>query len=474
MGRPGWWRPLFLSRLTRPMQRYLKALAILLALSVLAAARPEEQLSEPARWLQAYLRIDTTNPPGREHVAASYLAGILRREGIPSHVARTPDGRASLWARLSSPRSNGKAVVLLHHMDVVAPGPGWTVPPFSGEVRDGRMWGRGALDDKSLGIAQLAAFVDLKRRRVPIERDVIFLAVADEESGGLRGTSWLLRNRPEMFEGVEAVLGEGGRGQSVNGKLLWWGIEVAQKRPLWLEVSTSGRGGHASGLNPQSANHQLIQGLARVLQRPVRWRVTPPAREYLHAIAPLHNDHWKNILGDVDRVVRPEGPSEFLLPGMANLFVDTVQVTVLRGGERINVVPDRASARIDVRLLPDTDAAAFLKEIEAALGDGFRVEVLVTSPPAPPSPASGRLYGALREALSPDAPVVPTFVPGFTDSRFFRERRIPAYGVTTFALSGDDLRGIHGPDERIPLDELDRGVERMRRAIALYAGPRGR
>jgi len=451
----------------------LKALVIALAVfalpGALPGARPVE-LSEPARWLQAYLRIDTTNPPGREHLAAAYLAGILKREGIPSHVARTPDGRANLWARLSSPRSNGRAVVLLHHMDVVAPGPGWTVRPFGGEVRDGRLWGRGALDDKSLGIAQLAAFVELKRRRVPIERDVIFLAVADEESGGLRGASWLLQNRPEMFHGVEAVMGEGGRAQAVGERLLWWGIEVAQKRPLWLEVSTAGRGGHASGLNPQSANHQLIQGLARMLQRPVRWRITPPARDYLRAIAPLHNDHWKRVLGDIDKVVGPDGPREFLFPGMANLFVDTVQVTVLRGGERINVTPDRASARIDVRLLPDTDSGAFLKEIEDALGDGFRVEVLVTSPPAPPSPAAGRLYGALRKVLSADAPVVPTFIPGFTDSRFFRERRIPAYGVTTFALAGEDLRGIHGPDERIPLDELDRGVERMRRVVAGYAG----
>ncbi|MFL6202953.1 MAG: M20/M25/M40 family metallo-hydrolase [Thermoanaerobaculia bacterium] len=453
-------------------RRRTKALLIVLAAAALFGARSPE-LSEPARWLQAYLRIDTTNPPGREHLAAAYLAGILRREGIPVHVARTPDGRASLWARLSSPRSNGRALVLLHHMDVVAPGPGWSARPFGGEVRDGRLWGRGALDDKSLGIAQLAAFVDLKRRRVPIERDVVFLAVADEESGGLRGTSWLLQNRPEMFQGVEAVLGEGGRAQAVGERLLWWGIEVAQKRPLWLEVSTSGRGGHASGLNPQSANHQLIQGLARMLQRPIRWRVTPPARGYLQAIAPLHNDHWKRVFGNIDQVIRPEGPSEFLLPGMANLFADTVQVTVLRGGERINVTPARASARIDVRLLPDTDADAFLKEIEDALGDGVDVKVLVTSPPTSPSPAGGRLYAALREVLSADAPVVPTFIPGFTDSRFFRERRIPAYGVTTFALAGDDLRGIHGPDERIPLDELDRGVERMRRVVAGYAGPGG-
>lgn len=451
------------------LRRSLTVLLLLLLATALRAREKQQELSEPARWLRDYLRIDTTNPPGREHLAAAYLAGLLKREGIPVHVARAPDGRANLWARLSSPRSNGRALALLHHMDVVAPGPGWTVPPFAGEIRDGRLWGRGALDDKSLGIAQLAAFVDLKRRRVPIERDVIFLAVADEENGGLRGTSWLLQNRPELFQGVEAVLGEGGRAQEVNGRLLWWGIEVAQKRPLWLEVSTAGRGGHASGLNPQSANHRLVQGLARVLQRPVRWRVTPPARDYMHAIAPLHNDYWKRVLGNIETVVRAEGPSEFLLPGMANLFVDTVQVTVLQGGERINVVPDRASAKIDVRLLPDTDAQAVLREIEGILGNGFQVEVLVTSPPAPPSPAAGRLYGALRKALSADAPVVPTFIPGFTDSRFFRERRIPAYGVTTFALSGEDLRGIHGPDERIPLDELDRGVERMRRVVLGYA-----
>jgi acetylornithine deacetylase/succinyl-diaminopimelate desuccinylase-like protein len=445
---------------------------LLLAILLLAAARPVD-LSEAGRWLQGYLRIDTTNPPGREHLAVGYLAEILRREGIPFHVARTADGRANLWARLSSPRSNGRALILLHHMDVVSPGPGWTMPPFSGEVRDGRLWGRGALDDKSLGIAELAAFVDLKRRRIPIERDVIYLAVADEENGGIEGTGWLLEHRPEMFAGAEAVMGEGGRAQTANGRLLWWGIEVAQKRPLWLEIAAEGRGGHAAGLNPASATHQLVEGLARVLQRPARWRVTSAARQYTHAIAPLHNEHWKRILSGIDEVVKPDGPSEFLLPGMANLFLDTVQVTVLRGGERINVVPERASALVDVRLLPDTDAQAFLAGIEESLGKGFDVKVLVTSPPVPPSPASGRLYSALERVLASDAPVVPTFVSGFTDSRYFRERRIPAYGVTPFAAGGDDLKGIHGPDERIPLDELDRGVERMRRIVAAYAAPAG-
>ena len=342
--------------------------------------------------------------------------------------------------------------------DVVAPGPGWTVPPFAGLVRDGRLWGRGALDDKSLGIAQLAALIDLTRRKVALERDVVFLAVADEESGSLRGTAWLLAAHPEIFQGVEAVMGEGGRSQlSGERRLLWWGIEVAQKRALWLEVATSGRG---------------VQGLARVLALPLHWRVTGPARDYLKGIAPLHNDHWRRILSNIDQIVDEKtGPKEFLLPGMSSLFLDTVQVTVLAGGERINVVPARSLARIDVRLLPDTDSAAFLATLKKALGPDFDVKVLVTSPPAPPSPTAGRFYSVLRTVLGKEAPVVPTVIAGVTDARFFRERGIPAYGVSPFALGGEDSGGIHGVDERIPLAELDRGIERTRRLITAYAAP---
>ncbi|HYU31581.1 MAG TPA: M20/M25/M40 family metallo-hydrolase [Thermoanaerobaculia bacterium] len=451
--------------------------APLLALALLgppaAPAETPSRLSEPALWLQSYLRIDTTNPPGREHLAAAFLAGILQREGIATQLLVSPQGRTSLWARLSSPasqRSGGRAIVLLHHMDVVPAGPGWTARPFAGEIRDGRLWGRGAVDDKSLGIAQLAAFVDLKRRGVPLDKDVIYLAVADEENGGGQGVGWIMGSHPGLFRGVEGVVGEGGRSQvSGDGRLLWWGIEVSQKRPLWLQVTTSGRAGHASGLNPESANHQLVLALARLLQKPIRWRVTPPARAYLHAIAPLHQGQLRHALSDIDRVITPTGPKEFLLPGMANLFVNSVQVTVLDGGEKINVIPGTARALIDVRLLPDTDAKIFLGEIRQALGDDCTVEVLVTSPPAAPSPSSGPVWTALAQALGASGPVVPTFVPGFTDSRFFRERGIPAYGITPFALSGEDLRGIHSSDERIPVDEFDKGVERMRRAVALYS-----
>lgn len=462
----------------RPRRLIFLALFLVLLRPVSAVSSEAPRLSEAAGWLQQYLRIDTSNPPGHEERGAAFLAGILKKEGIPSRVLTSPRGRASLYARLSSPRSGGRAVLLLHHVDVVPAGPGWTVPPFAGQVRDGYLWGRGALDDKSLGIVQLAAMIGLKRRPDVLgrlERDVILLAVADEESGGGEGTAWLLAKHPELFRGVEGVIGEGGRSQvTPKGKLLWWGVEVAQKRPLWLEVATSGRGGHGSGLNPDSANHQLIQGLARLLAPPPRWRVSPPVRAYSKAIAPYQNAHWRRVFSNIDAVITETGSKEFLMPGMANLFIDTVQATVLRGGERINVIPDRAWARLDVRLLPDTDSAAFLTEVKRRLGPGFTVKVLVTSPPAAPSPASGRLYGALESVLGSEAPVVPAFTPGFTDSRFFRERGIPAYGVSPFKLGPADSRGIHGPDERIPLAEIDRGVERMRRVLAAYASPSNR
>jgi acetylornithine deacetylase/succinyl-diaminopimelate desuccinylase-like protein len=457
--------------MSRAMGWKRAALALLLGSTVVSGApRREEELSEAAGWLQRYLRVDTTNPPGDEHRAAALLGEILRREAIPTRLLVTPQGRTNLYARLSSPHSGGRALVLLHHMDVVSAGPGWKLPPFSGRVQEGVLWGRGAIDDKSLGIAQLAAFVAAERKGRPLARDLIYLAVADEENGGLAGTGWLLRQHPELFRGVEAVMGEGGRSHVVGERLLWWGIEVAQKRPLWVEVTTTGRGGHASSLNLHSASHKLVGGLSRVLSMPQHWRVSAPARQYLHAIAPLHNDLWKRTFSNIDEVVEDGGPKSFLLPGMANLFLDTIQVTVLSAGRRINVIPATARAQLDIRLLPDTDAPALLEEIRRRLGNGFEVKVLLSPGAAAASPPSGRFYEALRAELGHEAPVVPTFIPGFTDSRFFRERGIAAYGVSPFSIAPEAAAGIHGPNERIPLSELDRGVERTVRIVAAYAG----
>jgi acetylornithine deacetylase/succinyl-diaminopimelate desuccinylase-like protein len=441
--------------------------AVLLSLAA-ATAGAQAPLSEPVRWLQGYVRLDTTNPPGNEVRAAVYLARILHREGIATQLLFTAQGRASLYARLVGERHDG-ALLLVHHLDVVAPGPDWSVAPFGGELHDGSLWGRGAVDVKSLGVAHLAAFIDLKRSGARLARDVVFLAVADEESGGGQGTAWLLDHHPELFSGVGAVLNEGGANRAVNGRLLWWGVETAQKRPLWLRITASGRGGHASGLNPHSAAHRLILALSRVLALPARYHVTAAARAYLGALAPGEPPATRAAFADLDAYVGPDGPRAAMPPGVANLFLDTIQVTVLDAGDRINVIPEEASALLDVRMLPDTDTEELLSRIDAALGEGVGREVLLTSPPVAASPTDGDAFRAIRTALGGEAPVVPAFIAGFTDSRYFRQRGIAAYGLSPFALEGEVLRGIHGVDEHIPLAEFERGVERMRRLVRAYA-----
>lgn len=434
-----------------------------------------ERLSEPARWLQGYLRIDTTNPPGNEGLAASYLAEILHREGIPTRRFITPEGRVSLYARLPAtrrePGSETGAILLTHHMDVVPPGPGWTVEPFAGLVRGGRMWGRGALDTKGLGIAHLTAFVELKRRKVALDRDVVFLAVPDEETGSEHGMAWLFEHYPEIFDGIEVVLNEGGSSRVGAAGMLWWEVEVAQKRPLWLEVRTRGWGGHASAHIPESASHQLIKALARVLEIPRPYRVTPVVRRYFQSIGPLHQSpHYRRLFGDIDAAIKPEGPAETLLPGLHRLFVDSLQVSVIEVGESINVVEEDASARIDIRLLPDTDEDELLAQVRSALGPDVEVEVLLRVPRSEPSPVGTRAWRAMSEVLERDAAVVPSLSSGFTDSRHFRARGVAAYGLTPFVLNAEEAGGIHAADESIPLVELKAGADRVYRILRRLLG----
>lgn len=462
-----------------PIPSRLGAPLLALALAFLpipaAAAEPAAaakgappRLSEAAGWLRGYLRYDTSNPPGGEAAAAAYLAGILHRNGIATQTLVAPDGRTSLYARLEG-SEQGEGLLLHHHIDVVPPGAGWTVPPFDGLVQGGALWGRGAIDVKSLGVAHLAAMIALRREGVRPVRDVAFLAVADEESGGGSGTAWIWQHRPELFDGIGAVYGEGGTNRAPRGEVSWWGVETAQKRPFWLRVTAAGRPGHASGINPHSAMHQLVRALDRVLALPPRWRVTPAARTFFAGLAPFEAPGQRARFLDLDSWVGPDGPRSTMLPGLPNYFLDTVQVTVIEGGERINVVPARVSALLDVRLLPDTDADAFLARLREALGGGIGVEVLLSSPPSPPSPTGHPGYRSVAGVLEAEARVVPAFIPGFTDSRYFRERGIPTYGVSPFALEGEVLSGIHGADERIPLHEFEAGIERMRRIVAAYA-----
>ncbi len=446
---------------------------MLVCLAPLAGCAREGRAEAPEAlaWLSGYLKIDTTNPPGREEVAARLLREILHREGISTRLLVSPLGRTNLYARLEPAVLGKGALVLTHHMDVVPPGPGWTVEPFAALESKGWIWGRGALDVKSLGVAQLAAFIDLHRRGGPLERPVVFLAVADEESGGAEGTRWLLESHPDLFTDAAAVLGEGGANRVVSGVQLWWGIETAQKRPLWLRASVQGRGGHGSMLNPASAPHQLTLALARLIQRPRDFRVTPEVRRYLEAAAPQQSLVFQDMVDHLDEIVADEVPERRLFPGIANYLLDTIQVNVLETGERINVVPEEASAMIDIRLLPDTDERAMLEEVRALLGPRIEVETLLNASRSAPSTVDNEIYACLEQVLAPTAPVIPAFIAGVTDSRYYRERGIPAYGFSPFSLGGDATRGIHSADERISKASFSAGVKLYSDLVRRCTGP---
>lgn len=440
----------------------MRALLVLLMLvTSFSVAADEYSAREPLRWLAAYLQIDTTNPPGNEAEAADFLAGLLDDAGIPSQKLTSPGGRTSLYARVRATAGNGRAIVLIHHMDVVPARNDWKVEPFSGRSLKGRTWGRGAIDTKGLGIAQLAAILTTRDQ---LKTDVIFLAVADEELGGKEGAGWLVEAHPELFEDVDGVINEGGSNRVFGGRVLWWGIEVAQKRPLWLRATAYGRGGHASGFNPRSATHQLVMALARLVERPLAFRVSPAARLFVNSLAAVEGGSMEDFAENMDaRVAAGEVPG-----GLPLYFVDTIQVTAMETGTASNVVLPVASAAIDIRLLPDTDADALLAEIREILGPKIEVEVVLESPMSDASPVDHPLYEAIATVLEVRGDVVPTMIAGVTDSRFFRQRGIPTYGVLPFAVEPQDMKGIHARNENLREDVFLRGIETLRRILLAY------
>ncbi|MCZ6726035.1 MAG: M20/M25/M40 family metallo-hydrolase [Acidobacteria bacterium] len=410
-------------------------------------------LSEESGWLRAYLQFDTSNPPGNVEPAAAYLARILDRAGIDYEMLDQGDGRPSLLARLppARPAPDSETLLLLHHLDVVEADDLWRVPPFAGEVHDGVLWGRGAIDSKSLGIAHLAALVALQRSGVERRRGVAFFASAEEEMGGRLGVERWLKQRPDLFSDVTTVVTEGGTNRGYDGRLHWWGIEIAQKRPLWLEARAS---------TPQA----LVTGLRRLVDLPPAWRVSPQAELTFARLAPHYNEHWRSIFLDLPRVITATGPSVGLLPGMEIFFLDSVQVNELE------VLSDGgARARIDVRLLPDSRDSEWLERIRALLGPGVEAEVLLSAPEVEASPWDNTWIEILERQLTPTAPIVPQMAAGITDSRYFRQREIAAYGFSPFIIDSVFMRTVHVRDERIPLVRFEKGVERMTALVAEWA-----
>jgi acetylornithine deacetylase/succinyl-diaminopimelate desuccinylase-like protein len=422
---------------------------------------------EATQLLADFIRIDTSNPPGREKAACDWLAAIFRREGIDdvalydaSDAREHGAERMNMVATMAADGRTGgrkQPLILLSHTDVVpVERQYWNFEPFSGAVAEGVIYGRGALDMKSMGIMELMAMLLIKRHGIAHSRDLVYMALADEETGGSRGIEWMANNHPELLD-AEYVINEGGWGAAeVFGvRRPAFNCSISEKGPLWLKLTAEGRPGHGSVPHPDNALDRLVRALQKIQdwQRPVT--VVPELREYF---ARLHRNR-----------ILPDEPSRESMDRLASenllaraILTDTVSATTIRAGMKHNVIPGIAEATLDCRLLPGTDPQAFTEQVREVIGDK-RVKVdWVFESSTPSSSIETELFGIIEDVVRDtveEAIVLPSVSAGFTDSRIFRRHGVTSYGFIPYLLEQDEAMTVHGHNERITVENLRLGCQ---------------
>jgi acetylornithine deacetylase/succinyl-diaminopimelate desuccinylase-like protein len=439
----------------------------ILASTLIARPQPDWNKAgqEAVDLLASYIRVDTTNPPGNEDRAARFFGALLEKEGIEYKIFESAPGRASIYARL---KGNGRRrpLILLNHMDVVPPDRNfWSYDPFAGVIRDGYLYGRGALDMKSLGAAELMAFLLLKRSGMRLERDVIFLGTADEEAGGRAGAGWFAANHAELIRDAEFLITEGSNNIVANGRAVYYGIGVTEKTPCWLRLTVKGTPGHGSVPRPDSAPSRLIRALAKLQAHESPLKVVPAVARYFAGIAPAEQDATlKKAFSDIEAALQDPKLRAAVMsnPQHVALLRNTIQPTVVNIGSKTNVIPAIATAEIDCRLLPGERPEDFVAEIRSCIADpAVQVETLLAFP-ATESPAGTDLFKAITGTISaedPSARFITTVLAGFTDSHFFRQMGIVCYGFSPFLIPAPDFSGVHGNNERIPVEQIGKGTK---------------
>lgn len=413
-----------------------------------------------------YLKIDTTNPPGNEIRAANFFAEICRREGIEHKVFEPFPGRGTLWARVRGDGSK-RPVILLNHTDVVPHNPEfWSVPAFSAEIKDGFIYGRGAMDMKSLGMAQFVTMLALKRAKVPLKRDVIFLATADEEAGGLQGAGWFAKNHPELIGKAEFLFNEGGSNiVDASGKVLAVGVGPSEKTPVWLRLTATGEPGHGSVPRPDSSVNRLLRALNKLMEYNPPVQITPAVEQAFRAISPLMPPGVAEKYANLREGIKDPAFLRQLEndPGARALTRNTISITMLSGSNKVNVIPPVATAEIDTRVVPGEKLERWIAELRGVIGDdNIKIEpVLAFESNA--SPTDSDLIKSVAEVVSrchPGALITHPVLTGFTDSHFFRDLGVQSYGFSPFIAPGRELGGgYHGNDERIGKKAYVEGVK---------------
>jgi acetylornithine deacetylase/succinyl-diaminopimelate desuccinylase-like protein len=456
----------------------LQAPSVSRASQAIPAERLQQYSDLAVSWMRDYLRIDTTNPPGNEMRAATFFKKILDQEGIENQVFEYLPGRANLWARI--PHTGAIAerpIILLNHMDVVTSDAShWKAPPFSADIVNGAIYGRGAQDMKNEGLAQLVVMVMLKREKVQLNRDVIFLAVSDEEAAGT-GTDWMIANKRDLLENAEFLINEGGENLLEGGKVKYLGVDVGEKSPFWLHVVAHGRPGHGSRPIPDSAPNRLVRALNRINAYHSPLEVLPVVEEFLRVMAPYEPPaRAKQFLNMKQAILDKKFQDQVERDESLNFLLrNTISLTMLGGSEQTNVIPPEAWANLDVRLLPGEDPQAFLESIRRVVADPD-VTVLPLNTEfrlANSSPTDTKLFQAIRQVSSqyfPGTPVAPRITSGYTENQRYRPLGINCYGFSPYTATSEEGSTEHGNDERVRVEEVRRAPRILYDVVTAVAG----
>lgn len=428
----------------------------------------------PAALLQHLIRFDTTNPPGNEAACIAYINGLLTEAGIETTVKARDPNRPNLVARLKG-RGEAAPLLLQGHVDVVTTAnQDWQHPPFGGELIDGCVWGRGALDMKGAVAMMVSALLRAKAEGMSPPGDVLLAVLSDEEAGGDYGAKWLAAQHPELFEGVKYSLGEfGGFSMYIQGHK-FYPIQVAEKQMCQMRAIVRGPGGHGSGIHHGTAMAKLGRMLTKMDTSRLPVHITPVVRDMVQGFAsalPAPLDGMVLGLLDPDKtdvILDQLGPlGEALEPALHN----TANATIVHGGEKVNVIPSEIVVDIDGRLLPSFTPSDMLAELGALLGD--QVELQVVRFDRYPTEIDMGLFdtlaGVIRE-VDPEGMPVPYLLSGVTDGRHFASLGIQPYGFTPMLLPPDYnfSATIHAADERVTVEAIEFGAEAIYKVIQRF------
>ncbi|MEE2829462.1 MAG: M20/M25/M40 family metallo-hydrolase [Myxococcota bacterium] len=430
--------------------------------------------AEATEIFRALLRIDTTNSPvhpGNEIEACRYLDGVLAGAGIESRILESAPGRGNLVCRLEGDGSGGEPILLSAHLDVVPADPEhWEHPPFGAEIHDGFIWGRGAIDMKNMAAMEVITMLLLKRAGLPLKRDLIFAAVADEEAGCEMGSLWLAEHHPELVRGEYAISEIGGFTLHAGGKR-FYPVQVAEKGVCWITVRATGTPGHGSLPNKDNPIPKIARAAEKLGMNRLPHHRSAVVDRFIRTLAKNHSFPSSAILRSLLRpsiaglILDSIFPDKSLASSFDAMLHNTANPTILQAGLKVNQVPGEASLQVDGRLLPGQTGADLVREIEALIGEGYAYTIDRELPAIegdPDDPMGERI----REVLArhdPEGIPIPTMIPGFTDAKAYDRLGMKCWGFSPVRLPPgvNFAQMFHGHNERIPVDGFHFGVRAL-------------